>query len=717
MKIAVVYNRDSQNVINLFGIPNRERIGHKTIKRISDALKAGKHQVKEVEGDKDLIERLGDFMPKVLKGELPGLVFNVSYGIQGQARYAHVPSILEMIGIPYVGSGPLAHGLALDKVVAKIIFRQHNLPTPEFVVLNSWEDELPSDISFPMVVKPKNESVSFGVTVVHNESELREAARTIFEAFKQPILAERYIEGREINVGLIGNNPSEAFPPVELLFPGNGPSIYTYQDKIHQSGREIGFECPAKVSEETVEEAKKLARRAFEVLGCYDCARVDMRLDTDGNLQLLEVNSLPSMGEHGSYTIGAQYVGLDFPALVNRLVEVASTRYFGTPKPIKIAKKSSDTDELVMSFLTQRRDQIERRLRIWTNLHSRTSDPFGIQQATMKLSQTLEEIGLFAVEELTDNKTVWTWQTQSGLTDGTLFIGHLDVALTNEIPIQMFRRTPEWLYGEGIGLSRAPLVMLEFVLKALKSLRKLNSLPVGVLYYADEGKDNIESSNMIRAAAEKAKRVLVLRPGNPKNKVVIERRGWRKYQLVAEDTPARLGKARKKPEILRWVCNKLEDISKLSSKQNRLSIAVSDIRPTTFPMLLPHKVEATILLSYSDKEIADDTEASIRDMLGENGFHCQLKIVSDRPAMKNRSANKRLVGDLAEVASNWEIPFGKESSLWPSVAGLVPSSTPVVCGLGPVTRDVYTPNEAVERISLLQRTLLIAEFLAKQAEG
>ena len=717
MKIAVVYNRDSQNVINLFGIPNRERIGHKTIKRISDALKVGKHQVREVEGDKDLIERLGDFMPKVLKGELPGLVFNVSYGIQGQARYAHVPSILEMIGIPYVGSGPLAHGLALDKVVAKIIFRQHNLPTPEFVVLNSWEDELSPDLPFPMVVKPKNESVSFGVTVVHNESELREAARTIFEAFKQPVLVEQYIEGREINVGLVGNNPSEAFPPVELLFPKDGPAIYTYQDKVHQSGREIGFECPARVSEETVEEAKKLARRAFEVLGCYDCARVDMRLDTEGNLQLLEVNSLPSMGEHGSYTIGAQHVGLDFPALVNRLVEVASTRYFGTPKPVRISKKSSDTGQLVMSFLTQRRDQIERRLRIWTNLHSRTSDPFGIQQATMKLGRTLEEIGLEAVEELTDNKNAWTWQTKSGLTDGTLFVGHLDVALTPEIPMQVFRRTPEWLYGEGIGLSRAPLVMLEFVLKALKSLRKLNSMPIGVLYFADEGRDNIESSNIIRAAAERARRVLVLRPGNPKNKVVIERRGWRKYQLVAEDVPARLGKARKKPEILRWVCNKLEDISKLSSKQNRLSIAVSDIRPTTFPMLLPHKVEATILLSYSDKEIADDTEASIREMLVEYGFRCQLEIISDRPAMKNRSANKRLVADLAEVASNWEIPFGKESSLWPSVAGLVPSSTPVVCGLGPVTKDAYTPNEAVERISLLQRTLLVAEFLAKQAEG
>ena len=111
-------------------------------------------------------------MPRVLKCEQPGLVFNVSYGIQGQARYTHVPSILEMVGIPYVGSGPLAHGLALDKVVAKMIFRQHGLPTPDFAVLDSWDDQVPEDLSFPLIVKPKNEAVSFGVTIVHNEDEL-----------------------------------------------------------------------------------------------------------------------------------------------------------------------------------------------------------------------------------------------------------------------------------------------------------------------------------------------------------------------------------------------------------------------------------------------------------------------------------------------------------------------------------------------------------------
>jgi len=108
MKVAIVYNRDSRNVINLFGVPNRERIGLATIKRIADGLKNGGHQVRALEGDKDLIDHLEEFMPRVLSGERPGMVFNLSYGIQGQARYTHVPGILEMVGIPYVGSGPTA---------------------------------------------------------------------------------------------------------------------------------------------------------------------------------------------------------------------------------------------------------------------------------------------------------------------------------------------------------------------------------------------------------------------------------------------------------------------------------------------------------------------------------------------------------------------------------------------------------------------------------
>jgi len=335
VKIAVVYNRESRNVINLFGMSNKETIGLETIKRITDALKKGGHSVIAFEGDKDLVDRLERFMPRVLKGERPGMVFNLSYGIQGQARYTHVPSILEMVGIPYVASGPLAHSLALDKVVTKMILRQHDLPTPDFAVLDT-PDAPPPELGYPLIIKPKNEAVSFGLKVVHNEQELRETAGVIFEEYRQPVLVEQYIEGREVNVGLLGNNPPEAFPPVELVFANDGPPVYTYEDKTGTSGRTVSHKCPASIGEELREKAQELARNAFRCLGCYDCARVDMRLDKDGNLYILEVNSLPSLGERGSYLVGAAHVGLDYPALVNRLVEVASARYFGTPEPPKL---------------------------------------------------------------------------------------------------------------------------------------------------------------------------------------------------------------------------------------------------------------------------------------------------------------------------------------------------------------------------------------------
>jgi len=717
MRIALIYNRDSKNVINLFGIPNREQIGIRTIRRIADALKSGKHQVKTIEGDKDLIDRLEEFMPKVVKGERPGLVFNVSYGIQGQARYTHVPSILEMVGVPYVGSGPLAHGLALDKVMAKMIFRQHGLPTPHFTVLHPWDSDIPRGLSYPVVVKPKNEAVSFGVRIVSNSDELQEAAAAVFEVFKQPVLVEHFIEGREINVGLLGNIRPEAFPPVELIFGTDGPPIYTYEDKVHTSGRQIKFECPARIENDLTLKAQDLARRAFEALGCYDCARVDMRLDENGRLYILEVNSLPSLGEHGSYLIGAKEANLDFPELVNRLVDVTSARYFGTPRPMRLTGKDADPEQLVFAFLTERRDQIERRLRFWTNTHSRSNDHVGIQDVVKRLNESFEEIGLSQVERFSDGRLTWAWETQAGIRDGTLFIGHIDVPLGQEAPVQEFRRDPEWLHGEGIGLSRAPLTTLEFALKALKSLRKLRRIPLGVLYYADEGRDAIQSEEIIRAAATEASRVLILRPGNVENKLITQRRGQRKYRLRVEGIPARLGKARKKPDVMHWTYGKLAELSSLSSQKDRIAVAAIDVKAVSFPMLLPHILTVTLLATYGDEQLADELESRMRQVLGTNGNSWELEMISDRPPMKKSPANRKLVKELEEIANRWEIPFEQESSLWPSVAGLVPASVGVVCGVGPVAINLCTPQEAAQRISLLQRTLLIAEFLIQQSQG
>ena len=712
MKIAVVYNRESQRVINLFGIPNREHYGLKSIKRITDALKANGHSVMAVEGDKDLIDRLEEFMPRVLKGERPGMVFNLSYGIQGQARYTHVPGMLEMAGIPYLGSGPLAHSLALDKVVAKMIFKQHGLPTPDFAVLKDMDTPLP-DMRFPLIVKPKNEAVSFGIQVVQNHQELKDAAEAVFKKFNQPALVEQFIDGREINVGLLGNHPPETLPPAELDF-GMGPNIYTHEDKMRQSGRTIGIISPAKLTAEQTQRAQELAIKAFQVLGCYDCARIDMRMDKDGNFYILEINSLPSLGEHGSYVQGALAVGLDFKALVNRLVDVASTRYFGTPSPPELTTEGKDLKDIVFKYITGRRDRIEKRLSFWTNISSRTHDPVGIQTAVKEAKASLEKYSLKSCPEFTDDLSVWCWQTKKGFSNGTLFIDHMDVPLALDVPGTTFRRDPENLYGEGIGSSRAPFVMFEFILGALKHAKLIKKMPLGILLYTDEGRDCRYSKHLIQKAASKAKQVFVLHPGQAGDFVITQRRGQRKYTLTMEGKSLKPAHTIKNPEPLIWFTQTLKEISLLSSHKEKISISPIDIKSTAFPMRLPHKISAALLLTYLDEKKASNLENKMKEILKQKEYRWQLSLVSDRPPLKERENSIRLANRLFSLAKEWEIPLNKVSSVWPTAAGLVPQKVPVICGVGPVAVRLHEPSEAVQRVSMIQRSLIISQFLLNE---
>lgn len=710
MKIAVVYNRESRRVINLFGVPNRETYGLKSIKRITEALKAGGHRPLALEGDKDLLDHLEEFMPRVMQGERPGMVFNLSYGIQGQARYTHVPGMLEMAGVPYVGSGPLAHSLALDKVVAKMIFKQEGIPTPDFAVLRESGFDEPR-IAYPLIVKPKSEAVSFGIRVVHTESELREAAENIFQEFQQPVLAEQYIAGREINVGLLGNNPPEALPPAELIF-GEGPQIYTYEDKTRQSGRQVAVRCPAQVEESLAARAQEIAMRAFAALGCNDCARVDMRVNAAGEIFVLELNSLPSLGEHGSYVHAASAVGLDFAGLINRLVSIASARYFGTPSPPEIAAKPSNRRERIFTHLTARRDRIEKRIEAWTRIASRTADPVGIRTAAAEADRWMRELGLQANESFTDQNSAWLWETRKTFEHGTLFIGHLDVPIDLEAATGGFHRDPEYLYGEGVGSSRGPLAMLEFALGALRHVRLLHNRPIGVLLYGDEGRACQQSGNLIRAAAEHAAQVLVLHAGNPGDRVITQRRGRRTYRMSLEGPSRRPGQRTKRPEAFLRVCAAVQAVSELSSHREHISVSPIDLRAKGHPMVLPHAFQVLIAMTYLDAAAADEIEERMRAILKEGSLTWKLDLLTDRPPLQERRRNLQLYKRLTASAGAWEIPLAKESSLWPSAAGLVPTRIPALCGIGPTAINLHTPQEAIERISLVQRTLLLTEFLS-----
>jgi D-alanine-D-alanine ligase len=326
----------------------------------------------------------------------------------------------------------------------------------------------------------------------------------------------------------------------------------------------------------------------------------------------------------------------------------------------------------------------------------------------------MKTLGLKPVSELTDERAAWCWQTPAGLNDGTLLVVHVDVPRQDEVASQVFRREPEWLFGEGIGSSRAPIVSMLFALQALKRWKLLRGLPLGVLVYADEGRDCQYSQNLIRQAVGRAKNVLVLRPGNVGGAIVTSRRGQRRYRLSFQGEPLRLGRKTRKTDVLTFAFGKLQECTKLTSHDDRVAVASIDLRTVHMPLRLPHEVVATLLVSFPESKSGDDLEARIREILQGNEVKWKLDLVSDRPPMKDRRGNAKLVKSLMDIAKDREIPLKRESSLWPSVAGLVPTSGSVVCGIGPVARELYTPEEAVDRISLMQRTLLLAELLQQQ---
>ena len=175
MKVAVVRNRKNDGIISRFGQPCPEVYGRRSVQRVMDALRADGHTVKVFEANMSLLPALKEFMPPETEYGTPGgLVFNLAYGIQGESRYVHLPATLEMAGVPYTGAGPLGHALSLDKVVAKMLMREVGVPTPRSRTMSSPSDD-PGDLRFPLVVKPRHESTSYGLSFVRHRRELADA--------------------------------------------------------------------------------------------------------------------------------------------------------------------------------------------------------------------------------------------------------------------------------------------------------------------------------------------------------------------------------------------------------------------------------------------------------------------------------------------------------------------------------------------------------------
>jgi D-alanine-D-alanine ligase len=331
MKIAIVRNKkDAGQVIGRFGQPCPEVYAEKTVEAVATALRDHGHEVAVLEADVTLFAALARFLPPGADGRPGGLAFNMAYGIQGDCRYTHVPGMLELAGVPYTGSGPLGHALALDKVVTKKLMIDAGVPTPRYAVSRRGAADC-AGLRYPLIVKPKHESTSFGLELVREPADLDRAVARIVEQYQQEALVEEYIDGREVCVGILGNEAPELLPIVEQDFTGREQRIVTFDDKFHRVAREPAKLCPAPVDAALAARLRAISLATFRACHLRDYARVDIRLDARGEPYVLEINSMASLGAAGSYMLAAQTAGYSFAALVNRIVAVAHARHLGPP--------------------------------------------------------------------------------------------------------------------------------------------------------------------------------------------------------------------------------------------------------------------------------------------------------------------------------------------------------------------------------------------------
>ncbi len=285
----------------------------------------------------------------LLSNNPPDVVFNLIEYYRDDPALEHlIAGLFALYGVRFTGAKPFTLALCQRKGMTKQLLLANNVPTPRYKLLS--EPRLPGrhGLHYPLIVKPAREDASSGVekgSVVYNHEQLLDRVNKAFEEFYPPILVEEFIEGRELHVSVLGNDPPEVLPIIEFDFselPSDHPDIISYDAKwnpLEESFHRVHSICPAKLSRKLEKKVKAVVLSAYKITGCTDYARLDLRLTKDNKVFVLEVNPNPDLTESVSFMESAENYGLSFGETLARIVEFA----FQRPAPsIPVLHKGKD---------------------------------------------------------------------------------------------------------------------------------------------------------------------------------------------------------------------------------------------------------------------------------------------------------------------------------------------------------------------------------------
>jgi D-alanine-D-alanine ligase len=274
---------------------------------------------------------------KTLTDHKPDLVFNLTEAFEGDRTMdKNIAALLELIGVPFTGTGAAGLMLCRDKSLCKELLSLHKIRVPNFFSLPQGRRiPMAKTVRYPLVVKPALEDSSEGISnasLVNNRAELQERVRFMHERWHQPAIAEEYIEGRELYVGILGNKRLTVLPPRECSFDsdnGAGPQLATYRVKWNEQYRKkwnirFGF---AELADATIRSIEHICKKVFRVLQLRDYGRIDLRLTHDNKVVILEANPNPDLAYGEEVAEAAERSGLTYEQLIDRILHIALRRY------------------------------------------------------------------------------------------------------------------------------------------------------------------------------------------------------------------------------------------------------------------------------------------------------------------------------------------------------------------------------------------------------
>ena len=330
MKIGITYNlKDELSPDVIIDNESCEEYDNQdTINAICNVFEKNGYETVKLGGDIKIAEKI--------KEENVSFVFNLAEGSYGRNRESHIPSLLEMLKVPYSGSDPLTLGITLDKIMTKKIAYQAGIPTPRYVVVSSLRDlpEVERRLTFPMITKPAWEGSSKGIynsSKVFTRRELEASIEVLLAKYPdQPILVEEYIEGREITVGVIGNNSPEIFGIMEIINKANPGGDVFYSLETKRNWKElVEYVVSPTLNRIFQNHIRYRALTAFKEFGCRDITRIDFKIsEKQHKLFMLEVNPLPGLSpEYADLVIMAKAQEISYETLVLSILNHALSRY------------------------------------------------------------------------------------------------------------------------------------------------------------------------------------------------------------------------------------------------------------------------------------------------------------------------------------------------------------------------------------------------------